>query len=50
MQVPGHEMKVTDYPRKAYGPARAKHLARLELGGPGVTNLIVDSYVFYVVS
>ena len=41
------DVEVTGYPGKAYGPARAKQLARIELGGPVATAQNVDNYVFY---
>ncbi len=41
------DVQVSGYPGKAYGPARAKQLARIELGGPEATAINVDNYVFY---
>lgn len=41
---------MTGYPGKAYGPSRAKQLARMDLGGPGATSINVDNYVFYAIS
>lgn len=43
-------MTVSGYPGKAYGPSRAKQLARIELGGPSAISINVDNYVFYAVS
>ena len=41
------DVEILGYPGKAYGPARAKQLARIELGGPEATSINVDNYVFY---
>ena len=41
------DVEITGYPGKAYGPARAKQLARIELGGPVATAINVDNYVYY---
>lgn len=46
----GQDVTVNGYPGKAYGPSRAKQLARMELGGPEATSINVDNYVFYAVS
>lgn len=46
----GRDLKVSGYPGKAYGPARAKQLARMDLGGPSATSINVDNYVFYAIS
>ena len=41
------DVTITGYPGKVYGPARAKQLARIELGGPEATAVNVDNYVYY---
>ncbi len=42
------DKSIRGFPGKAYGPARAKYLARATFGGPRVAYANVDNYVYYL--